>query len=56
MLGLPTETDEDKIIKMAKVLKAQLPAIKESSTLAGQSSNYKFSTTTPAETLYNQNK
>lgn len=52
----PTETDEDKIIKMAKVLKAQLPAIKESSTLAGQSSNYKFSATTPAETLYNQNK
>lgn len=52
----PTETDKDNIIKMAKVLKAQLPAIKESSTLAGQSSNYKFSTTTPAETLYNQNK
>lgn len=52
----PTETDKDNIIKMAKVLKAQLPAIKESSTLAGQSSNYKFSTATPAENLYNQNK
>ena len=52
----PTETDEDDIIKIAKVLKAQLPAIKEASTLAGQSSNYKFSATTPAENLYNQNK
>lgn len=52
----PTETDEDNIIKIAKVLKAQLPAIKEASTLAGQSSNYKFSVSTPAENLYNQNK
>ena len=52
----PTETDEDNIIKIAKVLKVQLPAIKEASTLAGQSSNYKFSATTPAENLYNQNK